>query len=163
MHKALFLDRDGVINYDYGHVGKKEDFKFIPGIFDLVKKANNKDWLVIVITNQAGIAKGYYSEKEFLELNYWMIQEFLKNGAFIHETFYCPHHPDYSVTCECRKPAPGLIYKASQKFNINLKESILIGDKNTDIEAAKNSKIGKYYLFTEETHINTTLKRLRFD
>lgn len=145
-NKALFLDRDGVINIDHGHVGKIEDFDFIDGIFDLCKKAQEKSYLIIIVTNQAGIAKGYYTEKEFLDLTKWMENEFKKEGIHITKTYYCPYHIDakiakYKKDSEDRKPNPGMLLKAIDKFNIDPKESIMIGNKESDIEAGKRSNI----------------------
>jgi len=92
---ALFLDRDGVINIDHGHVHRIENFEFIPGVFDLVRRANDKGWMVIVVTNQAGIAKGYYTEEAFQILSAWMIDQFQMNGARLDKIYHCPHHPEF--------------------------------------------------------------------
>jgi D-glycero-D-manno-heptose 1,7-bisphosphate phosphatase len=138
-NKALFLDRDGVINIDKGYVHKIEDFEFIEGIFDLCKSYQDKGYLIIVITNQAGIARGYYTEEDFLKLSEWMKKEFAKKNVIITDIFYCPHHPDFTGECECRKPKPGMILEAAKKYNIDLSKSILIGDKITDIEAGKRA------------------------
>jgi D-glycero-D-manno-heptose 1,7-bisphosphate phosphatase len=145
---ALFLDRDGVINVDHGHVHKIEDFEFIPGIFDLVRKANQAEWLVIIVTNQAGIAKGYYTEEAFHTLMHWVCEQFLQNGARIDAVYHCPHHPEYgdNRNCNCRKPQPGLILNAARDFEINLYRSIMIGDKESDITAAAFAKIPQTYL-----------------
>ncbi len=147
MNKALFLDRDGVINIEKNYVYKIEDFEFIDGIFELTRKYQDMGYLIIVITNQAGIARGYYTENDFMKLTEWMQQEFEKNGIHITKVYYCPHHPDYGLgiykkDCDCRKPKPGMILKAKEEFNINLKESILIGDKESDIEAGKRAGVG---------------------
>jgi len=146
MQKAVFVDRDGIINVDYGHVHKKEDFHFIDGIFEVLKWFQANGYLIIVVTNQAGIAKGLYTEQEFLELTDWMIEEFKKRGIFINKVYYCPHHPDYTGDCECRKPRPGMILKAKEEFGINLEHSVLIGDKETDIEAGLSAGVGKNFL-----------------
>lgn len=145
-NKALFLDRDGVINVDHGHVGKVEDFDFIDGIFELCQKAQNKGYLIIIVTNQAGIAKGYYTEEQFLKLTNWLENEFKKKGVHITKTYYCPYHIDakiakYKKDSPDRKPNPGMLLKAIDEFNIDPKKSILIGDKESDIEAGKRSGI----------------------
>lgn len=151
-NKALFLDRDGVINIDHGHVYKKENFEFVEGIFDLCKAAQDKGYLIIVITNQAGIAKGYYSEEQFLDLTKWMENEFNKHGIKITKTYYCPYHKEakieeYRQDSFDRKPNPGMILKAIEEFDINTENSIMIGDKETDIDAAKKAKIASRLLF----------------
>lgn len=150
-NKALFLDRDGVINVDYGHVFEKEKIDFLDGIFDLCKRAQELGYLLIVVTNQGGIAKGYYTEEQFLDLTKWIENEFQKRGIKITKTFYCPHHPEgkiekYSKSCEDRKPNPGMILKAIEEFNIDPTNSIIFGDKETDIEAAEYAKIGRKFL-----------------
>lgn len=152
-NKALFLDRDGVINQDHGHVGKIEDFHFIDGIFELCQKAQKAGYLIIVVTNQAGIAKGYYSEEEFLELTKWMENEFLKKGIKITKTYYCPYHIDaiiekYKQDSYDRKPNPGMLLRAIKEFNIDPEESIMIGDKESDMEAAKSSNVRKCFLLS---------------
>jgi D-glycero-D-manno-heptose 1,7-bisphosphate phosphatase len=152
-NKALFLDRDGVINIDKGYVHKIEDFEFIEGIFDLCKSYQDKGYLIIVITNQAGIARGYYTEEDFLKLSEWMKKEFAKRNVIITDIFYCPHHPDFTGECECRKPKPGMILKAAKKYNIDLSESILIGDKITDIEAGKRAGIKNCYIIDNKFNL----------
>lgn len=151
-NKALFLDRDGVINIDHGHVFEKENFHFIEGIFDLCKRAQECGYLIIVVTNQAGIAKGLYSETQFLELTKWMEKEFAKHDIKISKTFYCPYHVEakiekYRQDSEDRKPNPGMLLKAIEEFNLDTEKSIMIGDKESDIEAAKRANIGLRLLF----------------
>ena len=141
MNKALFIDRDGVINIDRGHVFLKEDFEFSPGIFDLCRKYSDAGYLIVVITNQAGIAKGIYTEDAFLKLTDWMTAEFKKNGIIISKVCYCPHHPDVTGPCECRKPKPGMIIKAMEEFDLDIKECILIGDMESDLEAGRRAGI----------------------
>jgi D-glycero-D-manno-heptose 1,7-bisphosphate phosphatase len=141
MNKALFIDRDGVINIDRGHVFLKEDFEFSPGIFDLCRKYNDAGYLIVVFTNQAGIAKGIYTEDAFLKLTDWMIAEFKKNGIIISKVCYCPHHPDVTGSCNCRKPEPGMILQAIEEFDLDIKECILIGDMESDLEAGRRAGI----------------------
>jgi len=142
--KALFLDRDGVINEDYGYVYKKEDFKFKNGIFELLKLF--KDYKIFIVTNQSGIARGYYSENDFHKLMDWVKEEFKQKGIEIVDINFCPHHPDITGSCECRKPNPGMILDLAKKYNIDLEKSIMIGDKKSDIEAANKAGIKKTYL-----------------
>lgn len=148
MNKALFLDRDGVINIEKNYVYKIEDFDFIDGIFELVKSFQDKGYLIIVITNQAGIGRGYYTEVDFHKLNSWMIDQFKQKGIIITDVYYCPYHPthgigEYLMDSLDRKPNPGMILKAKEKYDINLTESILIGDKDSDIQAGEKAGVGR--------------------
>lgn len=141
MNKALFLDRDGVINIDKRHLYLKEDFVFTPGIFDLCKKYLEAGYIILVITNQAGIAKGLFTKEDFLKLTDWMNGQFLNNGVIISKVYYCPHHPDITGFCECRKPNPGMILQAIKEFNLDISECVLIGDMESDIEAGRKAGI----------------------
>jgi D-glycero-D-manno-heptose 1,7-bisphosphate phosphatase len=135
--KALFIDRDGIINEDTAYPYKPEQIRFCEAIFPLCKKAAEKGYLLIVITNQAGVAKGKFSEQDVKALHEWMAAEFTKRGIEISRFYYCPHHPDasvprYRVACNCRKPKPGMIEQAVKDFNIELRHSLVIGDKHSD-------------------------------
>lgn len=141
--KALFLDRDGTINIEKDYVYKIEDFEFLPGIFELIKKYQDNGFLIIIITNQSGIARGFYTDKDFKILNDWMIQSFKSEGIKISKVYYCPHHPKITGDCSCRKPKPGMINQAIEEFNIDRVNSVLIGDKKRDILAGQNAEIGK--------------------
>ena len=143
MNKAIFLDRDGVINVDKVHVYLKEDFEFSEGIFNLVRKYTDTGYLIIVITNQAGIAKGVYSEKEYLDLTGWMIGQFRKEGILISRVYHCPHHPDITGECLCRKPNPGMILQAIKDFDLDISQCVLIGDKESDLQAGRNAGISE--------------------
>lgn len=144
-NKALFLDRDGVINVDKHHVYKIEDCEFIEGIFDLCRQAKRKGYKLIVVTNQAGIAKGIYTEEDYFKFRDYVHAEFEKQGCPIDAEYYCPYHIEgqgkYRKDSEDRKPNPGMILKAAKDFNIDLSQSILIGDKESDIEAGKNAGV----------------------
>jgi len=145
--KAFFLDRDGVINEDRHYVHRKEDFFFMPGIFSLMQKARTAGYLLIVITNQAGIARGYYSEKDFEELTSWMKAEFFKRNISLDAVYYSPYHPTegigaYRRQSMCRKPAPGMLLQAKQEFDLDMSRSVILGDKGSDIEAGKRAKVG---------------------
>ena len=146
MNKALFLDRDGIINIDHGYVHKIKDFDFVDGIFALCRLAAEKGYQIFVITNQAGIARGYYDEATFKALSQWMVSEFAEQGITIAKVYYCPHHPtkgvnDFVMACQCRKPAPGMIMQAQKEFSITLADSVFIGDKVSDMQAAKNAGV----------------------
>lgn len=148
MNRALFLDRDGVINIEKEYLYKIEEFEFIDGVFETCRYFQDLGYLIIVITNQAGIARGFYNEEDFKIITDWMLKEFEKEGVKITKVYYCPHHPEFSEECECRKPKPGMILEAQKEFNIDLAKSILVGDKNSDIEAGITAGIGKNYLIT---------------
>ncbi len=156
MQKALFLDRDGVINIEKDYLYKIEDFEFIDGVFDICKYYQNLGYIIIVVTNQSGIARKYYTEEDFSKLTSWMINEFSIHGIDIKKVYYCPHHPDISGKCSCRKPNPGMLLDASKDFNIDLKNSLLIGDKERDIQAALNAGLNETYLFDEFNNIKTS-------
>lgn len=141
-HKALFLDRDGVINVNHGYVCTPERTEFIDGIFELCRAAKQVGYLLVVITNQAGIGRGYYSEQQFLDYMDWMRTEFERCDAALDAVYYCPHHPtdgvgDYRRECDCRKPAPGMILRARQDLDLDLARSTLVGDKATDVAAGR--------------------------
>jgi D-glycero-D-manno-heptose 1,7-bisphosphate phosphatase len=152
MNKALFLDRDGVINVNHGYVYKNSEFDFIDGIFDLVKRANVLDYKVIIVTNQSGIGRGMYTESDFQALSAWMCSQFELHGASIDDVFFCPHHPEaklaqYKQVCACRKPSPGMLLNAAEKHDIRLSESIMVGDKISDVEAANNAGLREIVWF----------------
>ncbi len=152
LKKALFLDRDGVINKEKNYLHKIRDFEFIDGIFDLCNYYSKLGYLIFVVTNQSGIARKYYNENDFNILTSWMIKKFLNNKIFISKVYFCPHHPNISGPCNCRKPKPGMLLKASKEFAIDLNNSIIIGDKERDIEAGINAGLHETYLF-DESHV----------
>jgi len=138
---ALFLDRDGVINVDHGYVHRPENFEFLPGIFDLIRMARDLGYKIIVITNQAGIGRGYYTEAQFHTLTQWMRQRFEDQNASIDAVYFCPFHPEHGVghyrqESEFRKPNPGMFFQAAREYELDLSQSVLVGDKISDIEAA---------------------------
>jgi len=152
--RALFLDRDGVINQNHGYVCEQANFDFIDGIFDLALYAHKQNYKLFVITNQAGIGRGYYSEDKFHKLTQWMCEQFVAAGSPISKVYFSPYHPtagvgmylkdDYS-----RKPHPGMILQAQQDFDIDLSASVLIGDQVTDIQAGVAAGVGTNLLFSQ--------------
>lgn len=151
MNRALFLDRDGVINIDYGYVHTRDSFHFLDGIFDLVRTARERDYKIIVVTNQAGIGRGYYSKECFLHLTKWMCEEFSEASAPIDKVYFSPYHPtagigEYLKDDFSRKPHPGMILQAKRELAINLERSILVGDKISDIQAGVTAGISKNLL-----------------
>ncbi len=144
--KAIFLDRDGIINIDKGYVYKIEDFEFCEDIFDTLKYLKDLGYLLFIITNQSGINRKYYSENDFLKLTKYMLNELKNKNINILDVQFCPHTP--SQNCECRKPKTKMIENILQKYpKIDLNNSWLIGDKDSDINCAKNAKIKNTILF----------------
>ncbi len=149
--RALFLDRDGVINVEKNYLHRKEEVEFVDGIFDLVRTANAAGFLVVVVTNQAGIGRGYYSEDDFHALSAWMSEQFRNHGGRIDGIYFCPHHPEHGVglyrrECDSRKPGPGMLLRAARELGIDLHASLMIGDRLTDMEAARAAGVPTRFL-----------------
>ncbi|KIM06384.1 MAG: D,D-heptose 1,7-bisphosphate phosphatase [Sulfurovum sp. PC08-66] len=161
--KALFLDRDGVINVEKHYLHTVEDFEFIDGVFEACRYFETQGYLIVVITNQAGIAKGYYTHEEFKILNDWMLGEFKKKSIDIARVYYCPHHPDIDGECICRKPNAGMIWEAQKEFAIDLAHSLLVGDKLSDMEAGKKARVGECYLISTGHDIRAVVYDKKID
>lgn len=154
--KALFLDRDGIINEDSAYPYKPEHIVFCDGIFELCKHAITKGYILVVVTNQAGVAKGYFSEQDVIALHEWIKSEFKIRGVEITAFYFSPYHPDgtvekYKKETDCRKPAPGMIRQAVKDFGIDLSVSLMIGDKESDrinIEGLKSIIVKSKYTKT---------------
>ena len=144
MKKALFLDRDGVINEDKGYVSRVEDFAFCAGVFEALRTFEARGYLLIIVTNQSGIGRGYYTQEAYEILTAWMLGEFQKNGVTIAKVYHCPHAPEEK--CECRKPRPGMLKEAIEEFGIDPARSWMVGDKLSDMEAGKNARVEKCLL-----------------
>ena len=152
---ALFLDRDGVINVDHGYVYRPQDFEFLPGIFDLARTARALGLRLVVITNQAGIGRGLYDEADFERLTAWMCGRFAEEGAPIDAVYHCPTHPTagvgaYRVDSPRRKPGPGMILEARDELGLDLGASILLGDKQSDLEAGLAAGVGLNLLLARQ-------------
>ena len=137
LKKALFLDRDGVINVDKAYPYKPEDIVFNEDVFDLCRKAIEKKYLIVVVTNQAGVAKGYFTEEDVISLHEWMKGKFHERGIEITGFYYCPYHKNgtikkYRKDSDCRKPSPGMFLQAEKDLNISLSRSLMVGDKESD-------------------------------
>jgi D-glycero-D-manno-heptose 1,7-bisphosphate phosphatase len=146
-NKALFLDRDGVINVEKNYVHRIEDFEFVPGVFELCRIAGDLGFHLIVVTNQAGIGRGLYTETDFQHLTAWMVDTFRQRGIVIARVYHCPHHPTaglgtYRRDCFDRKPHPGMLLRARDELRLDLARSVLIGDKDSDIEAGQAAGVG---------------------
>ncbi|MFX1311017.1 MAG: D-glycero-beta-D-manno-heptose 1,7-bisphosphate 7-phosphatase [Promethearchaeota archaeon] len=136
-NKAIFLDRDGVINKEISYLSDPQDFEFIEGSIEALKILKQKGFLLIIITNQAGIARGYFTEEILNKIHDKMISILKHNKIELDSIYYCPHHPDFTGPCNCRKPKPGMILKATLKYNLDLSESFMVGDTLNDIETGK--------------------------
>lgn len=149
---AAFFDRDGTINVNYGHVYKPADLTFVEGTPEVIRKYNDAHIPVIVVTNQAGIAKGMYTEADMHRFNSYMnrcLRE--KYNAHIDTFYFCPHHPDYTGECDCRKPKPGMFFRAAKDWNIDLSKSIMYGDKESDKQAAEQAGIPRFVWIGEKS------------
>ena len=158
--KTIFLDRDGVINKEINYLHKIDDFKFIDGVFETCQYLISLDYKIIVITNQSGIARGYYSANDFQIITNWMIAEFKKNNVDILDVFHCPHSP--SSNCDCRKPKPGMFIEAKNKHNIDMVTSWMIGDSERDIRAANLAGIKNTILVRSGHKINESNSNAMF-
>lgn len=137
--KTIFLDRDGVVNIDHDYVHKIDEFEFIDGVIEACKYLQKIGFQFVIITNQSGISRGFYTQKDFDILTNWMIKEFANNDIIISGVYLCPHGPNDN--CNCRKPKTGMIDQACNDLKIDLSNSWLIGDKGSDIECAINANI----------------------
>ena len=149
MNKAIFLDRDGTLNIEKNYLYKIEDFEFVKGMPEAIKIWNELGYKVIVVTNQAGIARGFYREKDVEILHNYINDTLKKINAHIDSFYYCPHHPihgigKYKVDCNCRKPKTGMIEQAIREYNIDVSESFMFGNQPSDIEAGEKMKIKSY-------------------
>ena len=150
LRKAAFLDRDGVINKDKAYVHLWEDFEFLPGAIEGMLELQNAGYVLVIVTNQSGLARGYYTENEYQSLTNSLRMHLLEQGVKVAGIFHCPHHPDgrvqsLALVCNCRKPKPGLLIQAANELGIDMSSSILIGDKQTDIDAAHQAGVGRAY------------------
>lgn len=149
LRPALFLDRDGVINVDKGYVSQISDFEWMDGAAEAIAAFNQRNWFVFVVTNQSGIARGYYTEDDMQRLHDFMVAELKERGAFIDKIYYCPYHDAgeiarYRRASIDRKPGPGMLLSAMAEFPVKRESSFLIGDKDTDIAAAKAAGIAGF-------------------
>lgn len=144
MSRCIFLDRDGTINKEVNYLHKIEEFEILPSVIEGLQALQDKGFLLIIVSNQSGIARGYFTEEDLNVLNRNILSILREKGIIINDVLCCPHLedgivPEYTKVCNCRKPKPGLLYRAQQKYNINLASSYMIGDKLSDIETGKNA------------------------
>ena len=143
-NKAVFLDRDGTINIEKNYLYRIEDFVFLPGVIEALRLIQSCGYLLIIITNQSGIARGYYEEADFQKLNEWMLETLKEQGVKIDAVYYCPHHPEgkierYRIKCHCRKPKTGMFYQAVEDFSLDLAQCFAVGDKIRDCSICENT------------------------
>ena len=151
MTSAVFLDRDGVINVDHGYVSTWEQFEFLPGVPEALRELQDAGYLLVVVSNQSGIGRGYYNEADVESLNQTIAQHLDSTvGVTVSGFYHCPHHPteaegEFRRQCDCRKPAPGMIRQAVLDHGIDVKTSLLVGDKDSDIEAGRAAGVAKLF------------------
>lgn len=145
MKPAIFLDRDGTINIDYNYVHKIDDFHFIDGVIDALAELKKMGYLLVVTTNQSGIARDIFTQEQFDTLTEWMDWSLIDRGVEIDGVYYCPHDPNHT-DCECRKPNPGMILAAKKDLNIDIANSYMVGDRVSDLLSGKNAGVKKTVL-----------------
>lgn len=152
MKKTIFLDRDGVINIDNGYVCKWKDFKFIEGVILALQNLIKLNYRIIIVTNQSGIGRGLYTEEDYINLTKKYVSYLREHNIDLLDIYHCPHAPDSfgNPICSCRKPLPGMLIKAINEHNIRLTETIMVGDKISDIQSAKLAGIENRYLITKD-------------
>lgn len=148
---AIFLDRDGTLNVDHGYISEIDDFQFIDGTINAMRELKKMGFALVIVTNQSGIARGLFSEAQFMRLTEWMDWSLADRGVDLDGIYYCPHHLDaieeeYRLLCDCRKPQPGLLFAAQKALNIDMATSYMVGDKPEDIMAGKAAGVGKQVL-----------------
>jgi D-glycero-D-manno-heptose 1,7-bisphosphate phosphatase len=150
VNKALFLDRDGVVNVEKNYLHKIEEFELMEGIIDVCHAYQDQGYLILIVTNQSGISRGYYSEEDFAHLSQWMIDHFKTFGITITRIYHCPHHESIDGLCECRKPEPGMFLEARKEYDLDMEHSVMIGDNERDIEASFKAGVGMNILLSRE-------------
>ncbi|GKW25268.1 D-glycero-beta-D-manno-heptose 1,7-bisphosphate 7-phosphatase [Pectobacterium polonicum] len=148
---AIFLDRDGTINVDHGYVHEIDDFQFIDGVIDAMRELKSMGFALVVVTNQSGIARGKFTEDQFMQLTEWMDWSLADRGVDLDGIYFCPHHPEagedeYRQACDCRKPEPGMLLSAQSELHIDMAASYMVGDKLEDMQAAIGAGVGNKLL-----------------
>ena len=150
LNRALFLDRDGVVNEEVGYLHRSGDIRFVAGIFPLCRTAQRLGYKLIVVTNQAGIGRGFYTLQQYEDLTRWILAQFAGQGITLDEVLFCPYHPvhgvgEYKREHDDRKPSPGMLLRAARNHNLDLSQSILIGDRCSDIAAANAAQLRRAF------------------
>ncbi|WP_158793130.1 D-glycero-beta-D-manno-heptose 1,7-bisphosphate 7-phosphatase [Granulicella sp. L60] len=151
--RALFLDRDGVVNEEVGYLHRAEEVRFVAGIFSLCRTAARLGYRLIVVTNQAGIARGYYTESDFHLLTEFMRQQLLAEGVLLDAVYFCPFHPEHGVgeyrrEHEDRKPGTGMLRRGAREFGVELTASVMVGDRCSDVAAANSAGLRQAFLIS---------------
>ena len=165
--KAIFLDRDGVINKEVSYLSNPNDFEFIEGSIEALKILKQKGFLIIIITNQAGIARGFFTEETLEAIHSKMIRILKQNNIELDDIYYCPHHPEFNGPCDCRKPNTGMLLKAQLEYNIDLTNSYIVGDTLNDIQTGKAARCKTVLVLTgygneEQKNIGTIIPDMIF-
>jgi D-glycero-D-manno-heptose 1,7-bisphosphate phosphatase len=152
---AAFLDRDGVINVDHGYTSRRDQFEWVPGVLLASRRLHEAGYALVVVTNQSGIGRGFYAESDFEILSNWMRAEFAAAGAPLAGVYHCPHHPvdalgPYRTACDCRKPAPGMLLRAARELDLDLASSLMFGDRESDLQAARAAGVPLRYLLATD-------------
>lgn len=156
-HKVIFLDRDGTINEEKNYLYRQEDFVYLDSVIESLRSLRDMGFILVVITNQSGIARGYYTEEDYLQLDAWMRKDMKSKGVELAGTYHCPHLKDGSVVayakmCDCRKPGTALFWKAAKELNIDMDSSYAIGDRIRDLSICKESGVKGILLSDTEEH-----------
>ena len=144
---AIFLDRDGTLNVDHGYVHEIDNFQFIDGVIEAMRELKNMGFALVLVTNQSGIARGMFTEDQFMQLTEWMDWSLADRDVDLDGIYYCPHHPEGSVAeyrqeCDCRKPQPGMLLSAQKELHIDMAASYIVGDKPDDMQAGAAAGVG---------------------
>ena len=152
--RAFFIDRDGVVNVDHGYVASIDDFEFMEDVFPVLRSLSSKGYLLVVVTNQSGIGRGYYTEEDFRKLTDWMLQRLSAEGIDLAAVYSCPHSPEEE--CDCRKPAPGMFLQAERELGLDMSASWMVGDKESDMQAAEAAGIPNRVLLGKAKSVAST-------
>jgi len=151
LRRAAFLDRDGVVNRDIGYLHRWEEFEFLPGVLAAMRRLHQAGYALVIVTNQSGIARGYYTEADYQALTAKLREALHAAGCPVAGIYHCPHHPSgkvaaLAIECDCRKPQPGMLLQAARELHISLADSIIVGDKLADAQAGRAAEVGQVYL-----------------
>jgi D-glycero-D-manno-heptose 1,7-bisphosphate phosphatase len=151
--RAVFIDRDGTISEEVGYVNHVSRYRVLPFAAEAVRTLNERGWLAVLVTNQAGVARGYFKEEMIGQVHSVLGEELARGGARLDAVYYCPHHPSvgeppYRLDCDCRKPKPGLIQRAARELGLDLRRSWMVGDRYSDVELARNAGVRSAFVLT---------------